>query len=247
MSKISLFLRSIIYDIFICFWSFLIPVLYSKSFITKDRKLADRGAKKWAKVAISALEKICNIKYEIRGLENLPQKSGFLVASKHQSMWDTIILMSFFNQPAYAWKKELTKIPFYGWFITVMSGITVDREGGAKALKHLLNESKKYFDNGQNVVIFPQGTRTKIGDKTEEYPYQPGVAAIYNHCKVPVVPVALNSGIYWNKKDTKAPGTIILEFLPPIELGLDKKTFMDRLEKAIEDKADELCKKPTNK
>ncbi len=222
----------------------IVPVAYIKAIIDNDSKFADEGAKVWAQVSLWVLEKLCSIKYEIRGLENLPKQNssskGFIVACKHQSMWETIVFHLIFNRPVYSWKKELTKIPFYGWFLKVMSGITIDRKGGAKALKNLLSQAKKYTDHNQNIILFPQGTRTPIDAGTVDYPYQIGIAAIYHHLQVEVVPAALNSGIYWNKKGTKKSGTIILEFLPPIKAGLEKKEFLQKLETAIESRSEQL-------
>jgi 1-acyl-sn-glycerol-3-phosphate acyltransferase len=249
--KISFFIRSFLFDFFICTWGIIIPLLYCQSFINNDSVIADRGAKKWAQVSLWVLEKLCGIKYEIRGLENLPKANvtngvnakngGFVVACKHQSMWETIIFHLIFNRPVYSWKKELLKIPFYGWFLEMMSGITIDRKGGAKALKNLLSQAKKYSDNGQNIILFPQGTRTPVGANTKDYPYQIGIVAIYHHLQVQVVPAALNSGVCWGKKGSKKPGTIILEFLPPIPAGLEKKEFLQKLENAIEGKSEQLA------
>ncbi len=240
ISSITNALRSIFFDIFICIWGIIVPVAYVKAIIDNDSKLADQGAKVWAQFSLWVLEKLCGIKYEIRGLENLPKKSGFVVACKHQSMWETLIFHLIFNRPVYSWKKELLKIPFYGWFIKAMSGITIDREGGRTALKNLLSDAKKYVDNGQNIILFPQGTRTPLGSNTKDYPYQIGIVAIYHHLQVEVVPAALNSGICWNKKGAKKSGTIILEFLPAIKVGLEKKEFLQKLEAAIEAKTQEI-------
>jgi len=194
----------------------IVPIIYSLAFICNNSALADRGAKVWAKFSLWMLEKLCGIRYEIRGIENLPKENGFIIACKHQSMWETIIFHIIFDRPVYSWKKELLKIPFYGWFLKVMSGITVDRNGGAKALKNLLVQAKKYIDNQQNIILFPQGTRTPVDSNTKNYPYKSGIVAIYNHLQSPVVPAALNSGVYWNKNNKKKPGKIILEFLQAI-------------------------------
>ena len=219
----------------------IIPVIYSGAFISNNSKLADAGAKVWAKVSLWALEKLCGIKYEIRGLENLPKENGFVIACKHQSMWETIVFHLIFDQPVYTWKKELLRIPFYGWFIKAMSGIMIDRKGGHVALKSLLNQAKSYIDKKQNIIIFPQGTRTKVEASIKDYPYQSGIVAIYHHLQVKVVPASLNSGVCWNKNDIKKPGTIILEFSPAIEPGLDKKSFLEKLENTIEVKSQKLC------
>jgi 1-acyl-sn-glycerol-3-phosphate acyltransferase len=236
-----LFIRSIIFDIFICIWGIVVPIVCWRSFTAKDSSVADYGAKNWAKFSLWVLEKLCGIKYEIRGVENLPKKNGFVIACKHQSIWETIVFHLIFDRPVYSWKKELLSIPFYGWFLKKMSGITIDRKGGSGALKSLLSQAKKYIDNEQNIILFPQGTRTPIGSRTEDYPYKSGIIAIYNHLQVPVIPTALNSGIYWNKKGIKKPGKIIIEFLPAIELGLSKKEFLHKLKTEIEIKSHYLC------
>ena len=235
-----MFIRPLLFDIFICLWGVVIPIIYCPAFIFNNSALADRGAKVWAKSSLWVLKKLCGIKYEIRGLENLPKENGFIIACKHQSMWETIIFHIIFNRPVYSWKKELLKIPFYGWFLKAMSGIAIDRKGGAKALKNLLAQAKKYIDNKHNIILFPQGTRTPAGAIAADYPYKSGIVAIYNYLQVPVVPAALNSGVYWNKKGVKKSGTIILEFLPVIEFGLSKKEFLQTLESKIETKSQQL-------
>lgn len=124
-----------------------------------------------------------------------------------------------------------------------MSGIIIDRNGGASALKNLIKHSKNYLAKNQTIILFPQGTRTPIGATTDKYPYQAGITALYLSCNVKVVPAALNSGLYWSKgKFLKKPGKIILEFLDPIEPGLPKAEFMAQLEAAIEKRSSELEK-----
>lgn len=149
-------------------------------------------------------------------------------------MWETIVMHLLLHRPVYAFKKELLVIPFYGWFLTVMSTIKIDREGRASALKSLIKQSKNYLAKGQSVVIFPQGTRTPINTDVKQYPYQAGIAAIYLSCNVKVVPMALNSGKFWPKKGDKTKGTISLSILDPIETGLSKKEFMDKLQDVTE-------------
>lgn len=125
----------------------------------------------------------------------------------------------------------------------MMSGITVDRAGGASALKDLVKQAKKYLTLGQTIVLFPQGTRVPVGASTKDYPYQAGATALYLACGAKVVPAALNSGIFWGKnKLQKKPGTITLEFLPAIDPGLSKQEFNKRLEEEIETKSAALAK-----
>lgn len=233
------YISSFLFTVFIFSWGAIIPIIYFPAFIFRSSKLADHGAKVWAKVSLWLLKKLCGIEYEVRGLENLPQEAC-IIACKHQSMWETIVMHLVFHRPVYAFKKELLKIPFYGWFLTVMSGITVDRRGGATALKNLIKQSKNYLKHGQSIILFPQGTRVPLAETSEKFPYQPGIAALYLSCGVKVVPAALNSGKFWPKKGVKKSGKIILEFLTPIETGLNREDFMQKLKDETEKKSNEL-------
>lgn len=235
------FIRSAIYEIFINLWGMIIPIIYFPAFFDNSRKIADSGALCWSRFAIWTMKKVCGINYEVRGAENLPKDGQFIIACKHQSMWETIIMHLIVKRPAYAYKKELLRIPFYGWFLTKMTGVEIDRKGGAKALKLLLAKSKKYISEGHPLIIFPQGTRTPIGSNVKDYPYHSGIIALYSHLKVPVVPAALNSGLYAPKKGLKKPGTIIIEFMKPISPGLSKDEFLKILEEKIETKSAELA------
>ncbi len=235
------FISSFLFWIFISAWGIIIPIIYlPPSLIFKSSKIADHGAKVWAAVGLWVLKKLCKIDYEFVGLEKLP-KEACIVACKHQSMWETIVMHLIFHRPVYAFKKELLSIPFYGWFLRVMSGIIVDRNGGASALKDLIKQTKKYLSRNQTIVLFPQGTRVPVGASADKYPYQAGVTALYMACNVKIVPAALNSGAHWPKSGIKKnPGKIILEFLDPIEPGFSKQEFVLKLKSAIEKRSEEL-------
>lgn len=236
-------IRSILFWFFINAWGAVIPIIYFPVFITNSRDLADRGALTWARFALWVLKKVCKIDHEIKGLEKLPKNESFIVACKHQSMWDTIVMNLIFDRPAYVFKKELLNIPFYGWFLRRMTGIAVDRDGGATALKSLVKQTNYYLENKTTVVIFPQGTRVPVNGSLAQYPYQPGIAALYKSCGVKVVPAALNSGVFWGRhKAVKNPGTITLEFLDPINPDLKREDFMAQLETTIEKRSSELAK-----
>lgn len=236
------YLSSLLFTILLNLWGTLIPIIYFPVFITRSRKLADHGAKVWAIGCLWMLKKLCGVRYEFRGLENLP-KEACIIACKHQSAWETIVMHLVVRHPVYVYKKELEMIPFYGWYLKVMSGIKLNRKGGASALKSMIKQSKNYLKNNQSIVLFPQGTRVPLGGEVEKYPYQSGVVALYLSCNVKVVPAALNSGAFWPKhKIKKNPGKIILEFLPAIEPGLKKDEFNKKLEEAIESKSAELAK-----
>tara|TARA_Y100000389_G_scaffold140377_1_gene138184 strand:+ start:11825 stop:12589 length:765 start_codon:yes stop_codon:yes gene_type:complete len=224
---------------FLLIFDYICNIFGKKVNIT--RYVADKFAKIWSIFLMFCLRIICGISYEIKGKENIPQNQPVIIACKHQSMWETVVMHLIVKHPAYIFKKELLKIPFYGWYLRFMSGIIADRVGGSKSLKSIVHSAKKYIKNQQNIIIFPQGTRTEIGAKIEDHPYQSGLLGLYSFLKIPVVPAALNSGLYWNKNDKK-PGKITIEFLPMIESGLKKEEFAELLRGAIEKKSNDLLK-----
>ncbi len=191
----------------------------------------------WAKFAIISLRLICGIKMEIRGKEYTP-KGGAIVACKHQSAWETFIFYALCDSPVYILKKELTNIPIFGWYMKAIKTIELDRKKGIASVKYLINQSCDRIEKNRQVIIFPEGTRIKSGEKGK---YKAGIAAIYLKADVPVTPVALNSGVCWGKNSyIKRSGTIIIEFLPPIEQGLKKTDFMKTLEDKIEKASNNL-------
>jgi 1-acyl-sn-glycerol-3-phosphate acyltransferase len=145
-------------------------------------------------------------------------------------MWDTLALYLVLNQPAIVLKRELLRIPFYGWFLAKAAAIAIDRGAGASALRKMSNAARRVLDDGRPILIFPEGTRKKPGAMPD---YKPGVAGLYALLGVDCVPVALNSGVYWTGF-LKRPGTIVLEFLEPIGPGLKRDAFMAQLQKRIE-------------
>ena len=188
--------------------------------------------KRWAGGVLWLLEHVAGITYTLRGVENIPD-GGVLIASKHQSAWDTMMFHRFVSHSVYVAKQEVTRIPLYGAVAKSIGSIAIDRRGGAKALKGLIRDCQAAIEGGHQIIIFPEGTRTAPGTRL---PYQPGVAAIYSQLNVPVVPVALNSGLFWGRRSFyKRPGRIIVEFLSPIQPGLDRKVFLAELERKVED------------
>lgn len=199
------------------------------------------------------LKLIVGIDYRIEGLENLPIKNlrnenstlnsqlsqttkGFVIASKHQSAWETFIAFAFLPKVVFVYKKELGYIPIYGWYNKAYKNICADRKGGTKALKSIIEQTKDRVEKGHQVIIFPQGTRTTFG---QVEPYKSSVYAMYKE-GIDIYPAVLNSGNCWPKKGIKKPGTIVWKFLPKIEQGLDKKQFMQRLEDIIETESNKL-------
>jgi 1-acyl-sn-glycerol-3-phosphate acyltransferase len=173
--------------------------------------------------------------YKVEGSENLPKDGKFILASKHQCAYETYLYPIILDDPAIILKKELLRIPLWGWYARKSEVISVDRSAFTKALKSMADGAKRCFEQGRPVLIFPQGTRTLPHETTAEKPYKTGIARIYNELQCPVVPVALNTGFFWGRKSfIKRSGTATLKILPPIEAGLENQALLKRLEEVIE-------------
>ena len=228
-------IRSLFFNFAFFSWCLLSALLFAPFFLFSSNAALFSGIP-WARGTL-LLARLIGIKYEIRGTQYIANTPA-LYASKHQSAWDTVIFWTLLSRPAYILKRELLRIPFWGWYLWRMRMIAIDRSAGGSGLKDMIRQSKAVTASGRPIVIFPEGTRTKPGAPPA---YHSGIAALYNQLKIPVIPVALNSGLYWGKDAfLKYPGTIILEFLPPIEPGLNKDEFMSRLQESIENTSQRL-------
>jgi 1-acyl-sn-glycerol-3-phosphate acyltransferase len=201
------------------------------------RRLACRFGCTWAAAVLRLSALIAGLSYEVRGSQHLP-RGPVIIAMKHQSAWDTFAVAALFPDPAIVLKQELLWIPFYGWYLWKAGMIGIDRQGGAASLRKLVAAAGRAVADGRPIVIFPEGTRT--APRTRR-PYQPGVAALYRQLGVPLVPVAVNSGVFWGRRSfRKRPGRIIVEILPPIAPGGDRRAVMAELEQRIEAATDRL-------
>lgn len=195
------------------------------------RRWAMAGLKLHAIVSVWLLRVIAGTRLEVRGREKLP-KGAYLVVSKHQSAWDTFGLVPLFRDPAIVLKDELKWIPFYGWFCVKFEHILVKRDKAAKALKQMISDAQSRAAEGREIVIFPEGTRQAPGAPPD---YKPGYVALYEALELPCVPLALNSGLFWPRRQlVRHPGTIVVEFLDPIPAGLPRKEFRAVLEARLE-------------
>lgn len=197
------------------------------------------GPRSWAMAGLAAhgrasvwlMRLVVGTRLEVRGQENLPP-GPVLVASKHQSAWDTFGLIPLMRDPAMVMKKELQWIPFYGWFSHKFRMIFVARERGPSALKKMVRDARDRAAAGREIVVFPEGTRRAPGAPPD---YKSGIIPLYEALKVPCVPVALNSGLFWPRRSWRRyPGTLIVEFLEPIPPGLPRKAFLAELQDRIE-------------
>jgi len=211
-------------------WFLVITTILSLIFLpvlALPRRATVWLARLWAQLTFWGLKVFAGIDWEIRGL---PPRGPVLVASKHMSMWDTLALYLALYEPAIVLKRELLRIPFYGWFLAKAAAIPIDRSAGVSALRKMSDDARQVLAQGRPILIFPEGTRKKPGAAPD---YKPGVAALYGQLDVECVPVALNSGVYWTGF-LKRPGTIVLQFLEPIAPGLKRGAFMTLLEQRIE-------------
>ncbi len=197
---------------------------------------------RWSRSVRFWLKLIQGLKMDVRGQEHI-SRSPVIYAMKHQSMLDTFIMHSILDDPAFIMKEEILNIPLYGRVCDKVGNIPIDRDMGMKSMKKMLIRSRKEMDSGRSVIIFPEGSRARPGEK---HPYLSGIFGIYKYLKVPVIPVAVNTGIYWRKGGHTRQGTFVIEFLPPIMPGLQKQEFMDQLEKTIETACDKLMVKQEN-
>ena len=191
----------------------------------------------WAVVVIAMLRAVCAIRVEVRGRQHLPGGAA-LVAAKHQCMFDTMGPLAVFPDACYVMKRELLRIPFYGWFSRKAGMIELDRRGQAQALRKLIHDARLRLKEPRQLVIFPEGTRTPPGEKGD---YQPGVAGLYRDLGLPCTPMATNSGAHWPAHGfLRWPGLIVYEFLEPIPPGLHRGAFMRELETRIETASERL-------
>jgi 1-acyl-sn-glycerol-3-phosphate acyltransferase len=201
------------------------------------RRLACRFGCAWAGGVLRLCALTVGLSHELRGRENLPRGPA-IIAMKHQSAWDTFAVAVLFSDPAIVLKRELMWIPFYGWYLWKAGMIAIDRKAGAPALRKLVAAAGRAAAQGRPIVIFPEGTRTAPGTRR---PYQPGVAALYRRLGLPLVPVAVNSGVFWGRRSfLKRPGRIVVEILPPIPPGGERKPVMAMLEERIETATERL-------
>lgn len=244
MPKIVLFVRSALFNILfalanivLCFgliWALLLPYQLSHKVIMFYFR------------SVHLLEKyILGLDYKVEGLENLPTSGSYIIAMKHQSLYETFKGFLIFGYIAIIMKKELGHIPFWGWYARKTRMIFVDRSARGKAVQSLLENAKPVVDSGRPILIYPQGTRTAVGEGVDIRPYKQGVIRLYDRFRIPIVPVAMNSGLFWPKGSfLKKPGTVTFKILPPIQAGLKPQDALKELQVNLERESDLLLSKP---
>lgn len=238
--RIMIFLRALLFNIF--FYGFtvlacfvLVPlVLFPRDTILKAVCFWTGG--------VAWIEKhILGLTYEIRGAEHKPAQGTYIVAAKHQSAYETMKLHHLFGDPTIVLKKELLSIPLFGTFLKKVGVIAINRKNKDEAVAAILEGAQRMADQNRPIVIFPQGTRVAPETTAAQKPYKGGIVKLYKNTDLPILPLALNSGLFWRRNSfIKRPGHVVFEFLPVIENGLPEKKVMKALEDRIESKSNAL-------
>ncbi|MGH7125233.1 MAG: lysophospholipid acyltransferase family protein [Stellaceae bacterium] len=229
-------LRSLLFNLVFYSWTVVLGI-GALPMMLAPRATVMRFGRWWSRTALVLARAIAGIDYELRGAEHLPREPA-IIAMKHQSAWDTLAVPALLGDVAVVLKRELLWVPLYGWYAHKAGMIPVDRGAGATALKSMVRRAREVVAERRPIVIFPEGTRTAVGAKRA---YHPGVAALYTQLGLPVVPVAVNSGLFWpRRRFLKRPGRIVVEALPPLPPGLDRKAFLAELQSRIETATERL-------
>src|SRR5229473_6732557 len=233
---VLIFLRSLVFNV-LFYFVLVVLIIIALPTLAMPLPALLTVARWWARSSIFLMRVICNIKVEFRGAETIP-RGPLIVASKHQSMWETFALLPFFERPLFILKRELLWIPVFGLFLLKADMIAVDRSAGGRALIRMTRRAGEAVRRGRQLVIFPEGTRTPVGAPPH---YKAGVGQVYVDSGVACLPVALNSGLFWPRRTfMRYPGTLVVEFLDPLPAGLPRKEFNTRIATGIEDATNRL-------
>jgi 1-acyl-sn-glycerol-3-phosphate acyltransferase len=235
-----LFLRSLAMNIMFYVNTIICVLILTPIFLMPRKQAATcvyAIAAWWGKMNEFCLKWLCNITIEYRGLEHVIE-GPCLFAPKHQSALETFALFKVVARPVYAVKHLLVYIPFFGWLLPKSGQIILHRGTRTKALKNLADGAKAAIARKAVVAIFPEGTRRGVDDPPA---YKYGISYLYETLNVPVMPVAMNVGLFWPRRTfLRYPGTAIIEVLPPIPAGLPVKEFTQRLIDTIESNSNRL-------
>jgi 1-acyl-sn-glycerol-3-phosphate acyltransferase len=187
----------------------------------------------WARGVMWGMRVVGGMHVELRGQEHVPAKGPWLLANKHQSESDGIVLAAEIPGVAFVAMQELFSYPLIGWILYRLGMIRVDTCGGGRERENLSTFARRAYETGRHIAIYPEGHLMAVGEKER---YRSGIFYLYRDLGVPVTPVATCIGLLWNRRDwVKRPGRAAVEFLPPIMPGLDKGAFMRTMETTIED------------
>ena len=231
-----MFIRSILFYLLLSFWTIFMGLL-CLPFLILPSSYLKHPIKLWIAGIFFFLKYVCLISHEIQGQEHIPSHA-VLVASKHQSAFETFALFYYLPQAIFIHKKQLFWIPIFGQYLKKINMISIDRKGGASAMRRMLKKTKEKVALGFSIIIFPEGTRKKIGDAPD---YKSGFVGIYKEMNTKILPIAVNSGKCWPKHTfVKKAGHIIIKILPPLEANIDRKKILSDVEMKIEEATNKI-------
>ena len=231
-------IRNFLFSIFFFTGIILISIIFIPAFFL-PQKIVLFGGKIMGYWSSICLKLLLSTKIIIKGKENIVKDKKFFIAASHQSMFETFFLQTIFNSPVFILKKELLKIPLFGWYLKKIGSISIKRDKTTKDNLGFFEDILKLVSTSDRpLIIFPQGTRLLPNDRT---PFKKGAARIYEKLEIICQPIAINSGNIWPKYGSKKSNQkLIISILKPIEAGLDKKVFLRELEKNIYSELDLL-------
>jgi 1-acyl-sn-glycerol-3-phosphate acyltransferase len=237
-------MRSLLFNIAYWILSIFYALAAALAALTPGRWAVSKVIRRYTRRMVGAMRLFAGIKLEVRGKAQLPE-GAFIIAAKHQSWGDGFCVYSQFEDLAFVTGDHLERFPLLGVVLRKLGAIVVNSCGGPEARRALTQSAAQAKAEGRKILIYPEGHLARVG---ERFRYRAGVFHLYKDFDMPVVPVATNLGLFWPQEDwAKHPGTAVVEFLEPIPTGLDKDSFMARLETAIEARTAELIAEATGK
>lgn len=223
--------RSSLFYLTLTLLTLILGILGLPLLLTFNAKIISNVGRVWGICALKLLKTICNLDYKIEGLENIPKSQSVIVAAKHSSAWETIFLLKLLYPASFILKRELVRIPIYGWYLPAMGMISISRSDKIQAIKKVIRGSKKRLSEGFNIIIFPEGSRS-MG----EVDVKPGIYSIHKNLKeYKVLPITHNSGNYFGGKGSFKikSGTISVKIRPLIEFDPYKNRYLEKIRKEI--------------
>lgn len=229
--------RSKLFDILLVMWTLFIGLSIPLLALVRDPSLVRLVSRFWSRGIILGLWYIVGLRYKEVGKENVPQ-SQCIYACNHQSAWETLVFNVLIKDVCIVLKKSLYGYPIVGWFLKCSPMIAVDRSQGWRSLRKLVAEALRVAADGRSILIFPEGTRQPV---YADAPFNRGILALYRATELPVVPVAINSGVYWSPDGfMKYSGEVEVSYMAPIAPGLPDEEFLQRLEDHIKTEKNRL-------
>ncbi len=228
--------RAVLFNLYWAAWTglFALPLVVLAALGAPGRPIR-AATRLWAGGIMAGLRRLHGLTYIEEGREHIPDGPCLIVAN-HQSAWETLAFLILVPDVAIVAKRELVSIPIVGWFLRRSPMIIIDRANGSQALRIMIDESRAAIEQGRSILMFPEGTRATMQDRVQ---FKRGVELLYAKLGLPVLPVAVNSGLFWpNGASHKRPGAVTVRYLDLLEPGLTGGAFLERTERAIDRELD---------